>query len=68
MRKIAWGIVGLLSSRKGALCLLILATSTVGLLLSKLDGVSYAAIVATISTIYQFVQHRTDIAAMGAGK
>jgi len=65
---IAKGIKGLLASKKGTLSLIILACSTVGLMLGKLDGTSYAAIVATVSAIYQYTCHKTDIAAMNQAK
>lgn len=44
--------------------LLILACASVALFIGKLDGTSYAAVIATVATIYNFTQHRVDIAAM----
>lgn len=56
------GIRGLLESRKATLCLIILLLSSVGLFVGKLDGVSYAAVVSTVAIIYNFCQHKVDIA------
>jgi len=63
-KKLTDGIRGLLASRKGMLCLLILAIATVALFCGKLEGIYYAAIIGTIGTIYTFVQSRVDMAAM----
>lgn len=46
------GLVGLLCSRKGTAFLLTLAASTVGLLEGKLQGTAFAAIIATIFSIF----------------
>lgn len=56
------GIKGLLSSRKGTLCLLVLASMSVLAGLGKIDGMAFAAGCTVISSIYCFVQHRVDIA------
>ena len=58
------GFVGLLESRKATLCLLILAISSVALFTKHLDSVSFAAVVSSIVLIYNFVQHRVDIASL----
>lgn len=56
------GFQGLLSSKKATMCLLILTASTVSVLLSKIDGTSYAAIMTVISTIYSYTAYKTDVA------
>lgn len=61
------GLIGLIQSRKATMSLIILACATVALFIGKLDGVSYAAVIATIATIYNVAQHRVDIASQAAG-
>jgi hypothetical protein len=56
------GLLGLIQSKKGTLSLIILACSTVAVMLSKIDGMSYAAVVGTIGTIYCWTAHKVDIA------
>lgn len=58
------GMLGLIQSKKGTLSLIILACSTVAVMLSKIDGMSYAAIVSTIGTIYCWSAAKTDIASL----
>ncbi len=55
------GIVELLKSKKATFCLIILACATTALLMKRMDGTSYAAVIATLATIYNFVQHRIDM-------
>jgi hypothetical protein len=55
------GLIGLLGSKKACMSLIILGCATAGLLTGKLDGVSFAAIVGTIGTIYCWTAHKTDI-------
>ena len=59
------GINGLLASRKATLSLLILACSTTAVLLGKIDGMSYAAIVGTIGSIFMWMHTKTDCAHKG---
>ena len=58
------GLKGLLSSRKGTLCLLVLTSMSILAALSKIDGMAFAAGCSIISSIYCFTQHRADIASM----
>lgn len=61
------GIKGLFESKKGTLCLLILAGSLTALLLGKLEGMAFAGVVGTIGTIYCWTAHKVDCAAIEAG-
>ncbi len=61
------GINGLLQSRKATLSLLILVCSTVALFMGKLDGPSYAGVIGTVAVIYNFCQHRVDVATVNLG-
>lgn len=56
------GIQGLLESKKGTLCLIILGLATWALMTKHLEGAYYAAIIGTIGSIYSFIQHRLDLA------
>jgi len=56
------GLIGLFQSRKATLSLIILSCATVALFIGKLDGGSYAAVIGTVAAIYNFCQHRVDIA------
>ena len=56
------GLIGLLQSRKATFCLLILLVSSIGLLMGRIDGPSYAAVVGTLAVIYNYCQHRIDMA------
>lgn len=56
------GLVELLKSKKATLSLIIIACATTALFTKHLDGTSYAAVIATVATIYNFCQHRVDIA------
>lgn len=58
------GLYGLLQSRKGALCLLILACATWACLKGQIDGTAYAAVIATIYSIYTFAHSRAEVAAI----
>lgn len=58
------GIKGLFSSRKGMLCLIILAVSAY-IAIKGMMSPSFAAVVSTLAAIYQYTQHKTDIATMG---
>lgn len=55
------GITKLLQSKKGTLTLLVLCSCSVAVLMGKIDGTSYAAVVATLASIYNFCQHRVDV-------
>ena len=55
------GLSGLASSRKGTLSILIFGGSLTALLLGKLDGMSFAAIVSTVAVIYNYCQHKVDL-------
>ncbi len=68
MKQIGKGLLGLVQSTKGTLCILILGVSSYALLTSKLDGVSFAAICSTIATLFMWTRSRTDIAAFGIQK
>lgn len=59
------GIKGLLESKKGTLSLIVLACATTGLLLGKLDGMAYAAIVGTMGSIFCWTSHKQSIAELG---
>ena len=61
------GLQGLMESKKGTLSLLVLLCATAAVLMKKIDGVSYAAIISTISVIYNYVAHKVDVALMQAG-
>ena len=63
--KIDNGIAGLLASKKGTLSLLMLACATAAVLLGKIDGISYAAVVTTVSSVFMWTQHKTDMALGG---
>lgn len=65
--KILQGITGILASKKGTLSLIVLMCATAAVLMSKIDGVSYAAIIGTISTIFMWTTHRTDCEAIKMG-
>jgi hypothetical protein len=56
------GIKGLLKSRKGTLCLIVLHCLTILAALGKIDGIAFTAGCTLISTIYCFVQHKVDLA------
>ena len=58
------GVKGLLSSRKGVLCLLVLISMNVLAYVGKIDGMSFCACCTLISSIYCFVQHRVDLASL----
>lgn len=60
--KIYNGILRILDSAKGTMSLLVLIFSTVAVLLARIDGVSYAAIMGTVSAIFMWTRHKTDIA------
>lgn len=59
-------IIGILNSRKGVFCLLILTISTIALFLRFLDSASFAATVSVIGSIFMYSHSRTDIASMNA--
>lgn len=59
------GLPNLLDSKKGTLCLIVLGCATTGLLMGKLDGTAYAAIIGTISTIFMWTSHKQSIAELG---
>lgn len=46
------GIIGLFLSRKATFCLIVFIVSSIGLFSGKLQGMNYAAIVASITTIW----------------
>lgn len=58
------GLIDLFKSRKATMCFIILACATPALFIGKLDGMSYAMIVSSIVLIYNFTQHRVDLASM----
>lgn len=60
------GLLGLLESRKGTLCLMVLTSLTVLAFLSKIDGMAFSAGCTLISTIYCWTQHRLDLQANAA--
>lgn len=58
------GLIEIIKSSKATMSIIILACSTTGLLLGKLDGTSYAAVIGTIGTIFMWTRHKTDMANM----
>lgn len=60
MNQILNGIKGLLQSRKGTLSLIIFIGSLVALFMSKLDGVSFAAIVGIVQALFCWAHSKTD--------
>jgi len=54
------GLFELFKSKKATMSLIILACATTALFKGKLDGTSYAAVIATVATIYNFCQHAID--------
>lgn len=54
------GLVGLLESRKGTLCLLVLSSLTSLAAFGKIDGVAFAAGCTLISTVYCWTQSNID--------
>lgn len=63
--KILNGIVGLASSRKGTLSLLILSCLSVLTFLGHIDGTAFSAGCVLISSVFCFTQSKTDCASMG---
>jgi hypothetical protein len=59
------GLIKLIQSSKATMSLIILACSTTGLLLGKLDGTSFAAVVGTIGTIFMWTNHKVDMSVNG---
>ena len=59
------GIKGLMQSRKGTLCLLILGSLVALTAKGLLDGICFAAVVTTIASLYMWTQHKTDMALGG---
>lgn len=57
---------GLLTSKKALLCLLIFVVSAIALFVKRLDGPSFAAIVSTVAIIYNYCQHKIDLAIGGS--
>ena len=53
------GITGLIQSRKATMCLIILAVSSVALFTKHLDSISFAAIVSSITVIWNYT-HMTQ--------
>ena len=62
MNVLLQGFSGLLSSRKGTFSLLIFMVASAALFFGKLPGAYYAAVIATVSGIYNYCQHKCDIA------
>lgn len=60
--KIYNGILKILDSAKGTLSLLVLIFSTIAVVMGRIDGISYAAIMGTISAIFMWTRQKTDIA------
>lgn len=56
------GMQRLLESKKGTLSLVVLGCSTWAVMTGKIDGTAYAAIIATVSVIYNYVVHKIDLA------
>ena len=54
------GLKGLLTSRKGTLSLIIFVGSLVALFMSKMDGVSFAAVMGTVQLIFCWSHSKTD--------
>jgi len=54
------GLLELFKSKKATMSLIILAAASTALFMGKLDGTSYAAVIATVATIYNFCQHAID--------
>lgn len=52
------GLIGLLSSRNGCLAIIVLLVATVLCWFHRIEGNAYAAVVATIATIYTFTRAR----------
>ena len=60
------GIRGLLGSKKGALCLLVLFVSTVGMFLGKLTGETFVASITIMSGIYSLASTAVDLKGGGS--
>ena len=60
------GICKLALSAKGTLSMLVLAAAEVANLTGHLDGMSFAAVIGTISTIFMWSHSRTNLAAIQA--
>ncbi len=64
MNRLTNGLLGLCSSRKGALSLIIVVAVSILALLGKVEGISYAAVIATVQVLFCWTQSSTDKAAM----
>lgn len=53
---------GLLSSRKGTLCLLIVAMMSVLGFMGKIDGMAFAGGCSLISAVFCYAHAKTDVA------
>lgn len=58
------GIAKLALSAKATMSLIILAAATTAVLLGKIEGIHYAAIVSTVSAIFLHTHMKTDLASM----
>ena len=58
------GFIGLLKSKKATMSLIILACATTAVMLGKIDGMSFSAVVGTIGTIYCWTAHKVDLATL----
>jgi hypothetical protein len=56
------GLVELLKSKKATLSLIIIACSTTAMLTGHMEGGAFAATMSTVAVIYNFCQHKFDIA------
>lgn len=68
MKSLFQGIAGLVSSKKGALSLLVLTSMSVLAAFGKLDGMAYAAGCSAIVSIFCWTHAKTDVAAMQSGR
>ena len=62
------GLKGLVESKKGTLCLLVLGSLTALAAFGKVDGMAFAAGCTLISTVYCFTAAKVDCASLGINK
>lgn len=59
------GLIELLKSAKGTLCLIVLAAATYGLKIGHADvgaWTAYGIIITTITNLFMWTRHKTDLA------
>ena len=67
MIKPLWGICGILASKKGVMCVLILACTTTAAILGHVDGTGFAAAMSVIGTVFCWTTHKESIAQLQFG-